>query len=149
MVEAIFGPAEDGVQTISTTTAIDILRLIEPTLIMDKENGFDFDWDAAAATLEYLIRQAREPKNVGNVLVIVRKKRRLSRKITDGREAYSDSPYTTQREGVLARQEAIDIPMLMLFRQDGDESLGWRGTPFYWPVIWAQANTKTAVFSHS
>ena len=39
--------------------------------------------------------------------------------------------------------------MLMLFRQNGAEELGWRGTPFYWPVIWAQETARTAVYSHT
>jgi hypothetical protein len=102
------------------------------------------------AALEYLSNAARNPDNRGKVLLLVRKDRNLSRKINSGgREAFSDAPDTTQREGVIARNHAKDTPMLMLFRQNGAEEQGWRGTPFYWPVIWAPANTRTAVFSHS
>lgn len=42
---------------------------------------------------------------------------------------------------------AIDHPILFLLRQDGTEEKGWRGTPFYWPVIRAQARTPTAVYT--
>ena len=66
-----------------------------------------------------------------------------------GRTSFSDAPDTTQREGVIARNHAKDIPMLMLFRQNGEEAKGWRGTPFYWPVIWAPENARTAVYSHT
>jgi len=30
---------------------------------------------------------------------------------------------------------AIDVPVLMLLRQNGNESDGWRGLPFWWPVV--------------
>jgi hypothetical protein len=48
----------------------------------------------------------------------------------------------------VTRWDAVDIPMLMLLRQNGDEAQGWCGTPFYWPLIWAQQNVRTAIFSH-
>jgi hypothetical protein len=48
----------------------------------------------------------------------------------------------------VARQIAIDSPMLMLIRQNGLEENGWRGAPFYWPVIVAQQNIRTAIFAH-
>jgi hypothetical protein len=52
------------------------------------------------------------------------------------------------RKTLAARQVAVDSPMLMLIRQNGAEEQGWRGTPFYWPVIVAQKNTKTAIFAN-
>jgi hypothetical protein len=48
----------------------------------------------------------------------------------------------------VARQFAIDTPMLMLIRQNGLEEKGWRSTPFYWPIIVAQQNIRTAIFAH-
>ena len=48
---------------------------------------------------------------------------------------YADAPHTTRTEGAVARQIAIDPPMLMMIRQNGPEDLGWRGTPFYRPWI--------------
>ncbi len=133
---------------VTLTMATEILKLIQPTLIM--EGGYDFDWAGAQAALEYLSNAARNPDNRGKVLILVRTDRKLSRTLTSGgRTAYSDAPDTTQREGVIAKNHAKDIPMLMLFRQDGAASQGWRGTPFYWPVVWAPENTRTAVYSHS
>jgi hypothetical protein len=41
----------------------------------------------------------------------------------------------------------VDHPILFLLRQEGKEEKGWRDTPFYWPVIRAQANTPTAIFA--
>ena len=70
-----------------------------------------------------------------------------SRFVDGPRRPFYDSPDTSQREGVIARKVAQDSPMLMLFRQNGRVEQDWRGTPFYWPVIWVQKNVKTAIFA--
>ena len=101
------------------------------------------------AALEYLSNAGRSGRNESQVLLLVRTDRNLSRMISSGgREAFSDAPDTAQREGVIAREQAIDIPMLMLFRQNGSKELGWRGTPFYWPVIWgSEERPNSSVFA--
>lgn len=38
-------------------------------------------------------------------------------------------------------------PILFMLRQEGSVEKGWRGTPFYWPVIRAQRNTPTAIYA--
>jgi hypothetical protein len=35
----------------------------------------------------------------------------------------------------------------MLFRQNGKEEDGWKGSPFWWPVIMAPQNTQTTIFA--
>ena len=149
-MEAVFGDDFAEPDVVSLRVATDLLNLIKPTLLMETDRGYEFDWAGAVAALEYLSNAAQEPGNRGNVLLLVRKDRNLSRTITSGGvEAFSDAPDTTQREGVIARAYAKDMPMLMLFRQNGSAERGWRGTPFYWPVIWAQENARTAVYSHT
>jgi hypothetical protein len=64
-----------------------------------------------------------------------------------GHAEFSDAPDATRTEGRVAREKAIDIPMLMLIKQNGEVAQGWRGTPFYWPVLVAPKNTKTAIFA--
>ena len=36
----------------------------------------------------------------------------------------------------------------MLLRQNGRDEDGWRGTPFYWPVVLTPADTRTAMFAN-
>jgi hypothetical protein len=60
---------------------------------------------------------------------------------------YIETPDSEKTEGQLAKEFAIDYPILFLLRQNGSEEKGWRGTRFYWPVIRAQANTPTAVYT--
>ncbi len=149
-IAAVFGDDLQDPMEVSLTVAIDLLKLIEPTLLMDTGRGYEFDWAGAMAALEYLSNAAQKEPNRNRVLLLVRRDRNLSRMIySGGREAFSDAPDTAQREGAIARKRAIDMPMLMLFRQSGSKDLGWRGTPFYWPVIWAQQSARTAVYSHA
>jgi hypothetical protein len=35
----------------------------------------------------------------------------------------------------------------MLLRQNGDEDRGWRGLPFWWPVIMTPRLSVTAIFA--
>jgi hypothetical protein len=129
--------------------AVRLLNIIEPTLEMNEDEGYTFDWMAARAALTYMSQQARDPTRRGQVWCLVRKDRNLSRTVSAGSHAvYADAPDTTRTEGAVAREVAIDRPMLMLIRQNGKEDQGWRGTPFYWPVIVAQRDVQTSIFAH-
>jgi hypothetical protein len=116
---------------------------------MAEEEGYKFDWDAARAALTYMSQATSNPQHRDFVWCLVRQNRNISRRVASGSHAvYSDAPDTTRTEGDAARRVAIDMPMLMLIKQNGAEEQGWRGTPFYWPVIWAPQNTQTAIFAH-
>lgn len=134
---------------IPLVAALEILEKIEPTLEMQEEEGYSFDWNAARSALQYLSSVAPDAAMRGRVLCLVRKDRNLSRKVSAGSHAvYSDAPDTTRTEGDVAKRVALNTPILMLIRQNGHEDQGWRGTPFYWPVIMAQRNIRTAIFAH-
>lgn len=134
---------------ISFALAANILRNIENTLEMAENEGYDFDWKAACATLRFMSDMPDAFQKRGKVWCLVRKNRNLNRIVSIGSHAvYSDAPDTTRTEGEVARRIAIDNPMLILIRQNGNEDLGWRGTPFYWPVIIAQQNLRTSIFAH-
>lgn len=130
--------------------ALDLLKKIEPTLLMETELGFEFDWEASRAALQYLSNTCpKDPHNKGNVWCLVRKDRNLSRfKPALGSPYFSDAPDTAQSDGVIAKQAAIDTPMLMLIKQNGAEDKGWRGSPFYWPVVMVQRNVRVSIFAH-
>lgn len=131
------------------SVATDILQRLEPTILMETDEGYDFDWEAARAALSFMSHAATNPAHRGHIWCLVRKERKLSRTISPGSHSvYSDAPDTTRTEGSVARRVAIDMPMLMLIGQNGEERHGWRGTPFYWPVIVAQQNIRTAIFAH-
>ncbi len=94
---------------VSLWLALDLLKKIESTLLMEKDLGYDFDWEAARAALEYMSGWATTGRNRGQVWCLIRKDRNLSRfQPALGSPYFSDSPDTAQREGVVARAVAIE-----------------------------------------
>jgi hypothetical protein len=112
---------------------------------MFSEDGESWDIKAFNASMEYLSENTDNENSRGKVWCLVRKGRNASRLKKDG--SYYDAPDTAQTEGMVAKQTAIDIPMLMLFRQNGEKEQGWRGCPFWWPVLVAPKNTSTVIYS--
>jgi hypothetical protein len=147
--QAVEGQEPTDPFQVSLAFALDLLRRIDPTLIMETDLGYEFDWQAARAALEYMSGRATDPNNRGKLWCLVRKDRNLSRfQPALGPPYFSDAPDTAQREGAIARRVAIDIPMLIMIRQNGTEEQGWKGVPFYWPVIMAQESIPVSIFAH-
>ena len=138
----------DTPKLVPLATALEILKDIEPTMHFPEDDAPPFDWDAARAALSHLSQQHKSPAERGKVLLWAAKDRNSSRLASESSHAtYIETPDSEKTEGQLAKTYAIDHPILFLLRQDGAEEKGWRGTPFYWPVIRAQARTPTAVYT--
>lgn len=133
---------------IDLDAAINIIRKIQKTLKSEIDEGYFFDWDAAVAMLAYLSHLSVDSSNYGKVWCLIRTDRNLSRTKSAGSHTqYSDAPDTARTETAVAKKVALNNPMLILIKQRGSEEAGWRGSPFYWPVIYAQKNLKTVIFS--
>jgi hypothetical protein len=128
---------------------MDLLSDIEPTLEFPDEDAPPFDWEAARAALIHLSQQHRDTKQRGKVWLWAANDRNASRLASESSHAtYIETPDSEKTEGQMAKKYAIDQPILFLLRQNGDQKKGgWRDTPFYWPVIRAQANTPTAIYT--
>lgn len=134
---------------ITLDQALGLLDQIAPTFEMLEDEGYEFDWAAARSALTYLAGLAKDPADRDKVWCLVRKDRNISRRVAVGSHAqYADAPDSTKTEGKLRKQYSIDQPMLALIRQNGKLEDDWRGAPFYWPVISAQENAQTTIFSH-
>lgn len=120
-----------------------IINLIYKTIKF--EEGYEWDIKTFLGSMEYLSLNSINEKQRGKILLLIRKDRNLSRIKDDG--GFSDSPDTPKTEGLIARSNAIDIPMIMLFRQNGVENNGWKGSPFWWPVLYVPKNVKTVIFA--
>ncbi|MGB0218811.1 MAG: Z1 domain-containing protein [Sinimarinibacterium flocculans] len=128
--------------------ALDLLDQIAPTLDFPEDDAPPFDWDAAKAALIHLSQQHSDPSKRGKVLLWAAKDRDSSRlAAASSHVTYIETPDSRKTEGLMALQHAIETPILFLLRQNGAEDKGWRGTPFYWPVIRAQAKTPTTIYT--
>ena len=124
---------------------IDIAKSIIDNIAGMFRDGLSWDVKAFKASMEYLSENTDEPTMKGKVWCLVRTDRNASRLKRD--YSYYDAPDKAQTEGVIAKQTAIDIPMVMFFRQNGLKEQGWMGSPFWWPVLVAPKNTKTVIYS--
>jgi hypothetical protein len=139
-VQELLGSAE-GTVLIDVTEGIDLLKLAYANLEFD--DLMDDDRKAHIAALEHLSRTCKKPTEKGKVWLMVEKDRGMRRYREEGR--FSNAPDTKQQG--LARSKAEDIPTLMLLRQNGEEAKGWRGLPFWWPVIVTPRAAATAIFA--
>lgn len=111
---------------------------------MEFDDDTEDDRDAHVAALEHLSRTCKKPHLKSKVWLLVARDRNVARYREEGR--FSNAPDTKQQKD-LAKTKADDIPVLMLLRQNGDEAKGWRGLPFWWPVIMTPRSGVTAIFA--
>jgi hypothetical protein len=149
-VEELVGFNRESPQPVPLGTALHLLRQIEATMHFPEDDAPPFDWDAARAALAHLSQQHENAVERGKVLLWAARDRDSARFASESSHAtYIETPDSEKTEGQIARKFAIDYPILFLLRQNGSDApdKGWRGTPFYWPVIRAQGRTPTAVYT--
>jgi hypothetical protein len=94
--------------------------------------------------LQHLSQICKKSGLKGKVWLLAAKDRNVRRYREEGR--FSNAPDTKQQKDS-ARTRAQDVPVLMLLRQNGEESHGWRGLPFWWPVILTPDSAATVIFA--
>lgn len=129
---------------ISTDLATDLIKLIMSTL--DNSEVDPFDWTAMLGAIEYYSRIAAPKEDAGNCWLLAATDRGIARVRESGR--FSNAPHTKQQEAIVA-QMSDRLPILMLFRQRGDEAKGWRDAPFWWPVLFPPLKSAPAIFAKS
>ena len=129
---------------IPLAAAIKLLESAYATLEFD-DAGDDVSRSHLAA-LDHLSRTAKTKSRQGKVWLLAVTDRNVSRYREEGR--FSNGPDTKQQADVLGAKTS-DIPALMLFRQNGEESKHWRGLPFWWPVIVTPSTAVTSIFTAS
>jgi hypothetical protein len=128
----------------STDDAIAIIDLIAETL--DDYDVDPFDWKAMRGAIEYYSRIAAPEADRGKCWLLAETSRDIVRIRPGGR--FSNAPHTKQQE-VIVQQLGDRLPILMLFRQNGEAAKGWRDAPFWWPVLFPPLKSAPAVFAAS
>ncbi len=141
-VAKLVGSSEEPVP-IQVEEATKLLELAYQNLEFD--DSTDDDRRAHIVALEHLSRICKRPDLKGKVWLLATKEgRNITRYREEGR--FSNAPDTKQQKE-LALTRAQEIPVLMLLRQNGDEAKGWRGLPFWWPVILTPRTAATVIFA--
>ncbi len=151
-IDTLCGFNADAPKLVALQTALELINDIKPTLHFPEDDAPPFNWDTARAALTHLSQQHADPAQRGEVLIWATKDRNSARMASASSHAtYIETPDSGKTEGQLAKTHAIDHPILFLLRQEGSDApdKGWKGTPFYWPVIRAQARTPTAIYAET
>ena len=94
--------------------------------------------------LEHLSHVSSRADLKEKVWLLTATDRDIARYREEGR--FSNAPDTKQQRDLVATK-VNDIPVLMLLRQNGSEAKGWKGLPFWWPVILTSRSAATVVFA--
>jgi hypothetical protein len=132
----------DGSSFIPLETAVKLLELAYENLVFDEEH--EDERRAHIAALEHLSKQSKDSQYKGQVFLIAASNRDVRRMRSEGR--FSNAPDTKQQAD-FAYDNAKNVPVLMMMRQNGTEGQGWRGLPFWWPVIVVPRDAVTSVFA--
>jgi hypothetical protein len=141
-IDATIGKDGDPV-LIELSEAKELVRMVCNLLALDHEDCV-FDERAFTGALAHLSNSCKDPMLRGQVLVFTRRGRNAQRQFDSGR--FNNVPFSGQ-DGELANKFAVNLPCLMLLRQEGSENQDWRGVPFWWPVLQAPSNMHPVVFS--
>ena len=135
---------------IDATTVIEIVNLIGQTFeYSDHWDNTDYKWDKGVfiAIIKRLVENIHSQELKNKIYCYVQKDRNASRKKNNG-SAFTDAPDDGKTDIPIARSVANETPCLILLKENGLNSNGWRDAEFWWPVLFTPANTRTAVFSY-
>jgi hypothetical protein len=141
-VSKLEGKREGEMVLIDVQDAVSLLELAYENLVFEDDG--DNDRTAHIAALEHLSRMCSDDRLKGKAWLLSARDRNVRRYREEGR--FSDAPDTKQQADA-ARAKATDLPVLMLLRQNGREEHGWRGLPFWWPVVVTPRNAVTSIFA--
>lgn len=142
LVESYLGDNLGEPVLITAQQGVELLELAYANFVFDET--LEDERRAHFAALEHLSRTSENKALRGKVWLFGARDRKVARYREEGR--FSNSPDTKQQTE-LAETKATDIPALMMLRQDGAEAQGWRGLPFWWPVIMTPKTAVTSIFT--
>lgn len=134
----------DNFTRVNTETVIEILKLAERTL--EFEEGYSFDWEGCRAAIEYYSKIAAPDADKGWCWVLGKTDRDITQRRSGGR--YSNAPETYQ-DRALVKNVQGSLPIVLLLKQNGKEDNGWKGQPFWWPIIFPPPKSKPIIFTAS
>ncbi len=116
----------------------EVIELVYSIIENDDKNNMRF---VSKQQLVGILRYMQQDE----VYVMTRYSRQLS-KFSQNNHTYLDAPDNGQDEGKIAKQYAIDDPVLIMLQQDGTAE-GWNGAIFWWPVLVPHQNIGKAIYA--
>ncbi|MBU1007173.1 MAG: hypothetical protein KKH08_06270 [Candidatus Omnitrophica bacterium] len=130
-------------------TAIEIINLIGAIFEYGERWGnIGYEWSPSIyiAVIRRLTENITSPELRGKIYCYAQTDRNINR-LKNNNTAFTDAPDDGRTDIPIARNVAIETPCLILLKQNGLSTNGWRDAEFWWPVLFTPANTRTAVFA--
>jgi hypothetical protein len=135
--------------TVKLDQAEQIVNLIESTFdYSDRWNNTDYEWDKETflSILRRFNSTVSNPALKDKVHCLVRTNRLISRFKNNG-ASYTDAPDDNRTDYSEAKTLVTEIPCLILLKQNGHSAQGWRDAEFWYPVLVAPKNARSAIFA--
>lgn len=134
---------------IPLSDALSLLETINRSFV-EFSPGYEDTWNLREyqAMLSHLTRATGNPANRDRVMFLVRTGRERTRP-SDHAQIAHDTPDHPTHDTAVARAAAVDLPVLILLRQEGAAAQGWTDAPFWWPVIILPESMRPTLFAHA
>ena len=136
----------NGIFEVDVNVVIELLKKIRSTYIYDRpvdgNEGLDWNVQEMIGAIQYATTNTN-----GKMWMLHRTNRNLSRIRQNG--GFVDAPDDGHTDLAPARAKALDRPIIMFIKENGQKTNGWRDAPFYWPVLVLQQNLSTAFYTSS
>jgi hypothetical protein len=137
---------KDGIFEVDVNVVIDLLKRVRSTYIYDRpidgNEGLDWNVQEMIGAIQYSTTNTN-----GKMWMLHRTNRNLSRIRQNG--GFVDAPDDGRTDLAPARAKALDKPIIMFIKENGQKTNGWRDAPFYWPVLVLQQNLSSAFYTSS
>ena len=88
-------------------------------------------------------------KNSANEVIIYYQDNREASRFKNSGNSFGDAPDDGKTDSKKSKELAKLGPVLMLLKQKGNLTNGWKNAPFYWPVLIMPENMPNYVYCES
>lgn len=127
----------------------EIIKKINSTFEYEDRHGntgLDWDYLTFIAILRRLQTNITNSNLKGKIYCYVQTSRNLSRTKSNGL-TFSDAPDDGNTDRRIAKNIATETACLILLKQNGLKTNGWRDAEFWWPILVTPQNSRPAVFA--
>ncbi len=127
------------------TELYSIILSIEKSLVFDYENSWD--WKSFLAAISYICKSCPIEEMKNKLYVLIRIDRDVEKYHENNKSNRKPESTGIKSEQKIAKSISIYSPTIILLRQNGSVEKGWKGQPFYWPVLYSPSKMKPLIYS--
>ncbi len=123
---------------LSMLDAEEVIGLVYSAIEPDENSTRFVNEDEFLTTMRYMLGEKDK------ISVVVKKNKNTKKYRDSGR--IEDAPETGDTESKVAKEIAIDEPVILLLQENGND-IGWKERPFWWPILVSPKNTPKILYA--